>query len=274
MLDRRQLLGLFARGSTAAVGLAAGLWSRRAAGLATPLVARTIASRDAAALQTIMTVCVADGDSFFGKCGEWSRAWADDLVVRCPDSVVLTAASTTLAFLEIPPIRAPLAPLAADASLPERERHAARQRNRTTFRVNAAGVRDDVLTSAQAVRTFRALLYRSFVRARELGYETVEAVAPWERHPRLTKKFTAYPGCALVEPVSRAQGGQGLVLAPLAARRCRPRLGCRGRRGTNRCRRVARCPDSVPPARRVRSGSPAPPVRRSPVGPYPNRRVH
>jgi hypothetical protein len=158
-------------------------------------------------LQAIMTACVADGDSFFGKCGEWSRARADDLVVRCPDTLVLSSGATPIAFLEIPPIRPATPGLPKDASAEDRTRDAIRRRNRTTLRVTAAGVRDDLLDRQQSVAVFRALLHDAFARAQALGYKAVEAVAPWEQHPRLAKRFTDYPGCTLVEPVSYAQDG-------------------------------------------------------------------
>jgi len=154
-----------------------------------------------------MTTCVAAGDSFFGQCGEWSRAWADDLVVRCPDTLVLSSGATPIAFLEIPPIRPAAPALPKTAGPAERERDAVRRRNRTTLRVTAAGVRDDLLDRQQSVAVFRALLHDAFARARALGYEAVEAIAPWEQHPRLAKRFTDYPGCTLVEPVSYAQDG-------------------------------------------------------------------
>lgn len=204
-IERRGFLRLLGR--VAALLAGAVLWPPARRGLAaTTLTARTAKGRDAAALQAIMTSSVADDDAFFGKCGEWSLGWAEDMVARCPDSVVLSVRTTPVAFLEIPPIGPPLAPPAVDASAAERERYALRARNRATFRVSAAGVRDDLLSFADSVAVFRTLLFAGFRHARELGYDAVEAVAPWERHPRMTRKWTDYPGCTLVEPVSRAQG--------------------------------------------------------------------
>lgn len=184
-----------------------GLPTRRARAATAAVSARALTTADAAALRAIMTACVADGDSFFGKCGEWSRAWSEDLVVRCPDTLILASGETQIAFLEIPPIRAAAPPLLTSASRLERERDTARRRNRTTLRVTAAGIRDDLLDHDDSIAVFRALLYQAFCRARDLGYRAVEAVAPWDQHPRLDRRFTDYPGCMLVEPVSRSQDG-------------------------------------------------------------------
>jgi hypothetical protein len=119
---------------------------------------------------------------------------------------VLRAGQTPIAFLELPPIRPELPPLSPAASAAEREQHVARAFSRGTFRVTAAGIRDDLLGEADAVRVFRAVLYPGFVRARALGYDTVEAIARWERHPRLEQKFKDYPGCVLVERFTAMKG--------------------------------------------------------------------
>ncbi len=174
---------------------------------ATPLAVRAVEAHDATALRAIMASSVADADAFHGKCGEWSLAWARDLITRCPDSVVLSAGPTPIAFMEIPPIRPLPPPLAKGATAEEREGYAVRVRNRMTFRVTAAGVRDDLLPREESVRVFLALLQEAFGRARALGYAYVEAVAPWERHPRMARKWTDYPGCELAEPVSYSQDG-------------------------------------------------------------------
>ena len=207
-LDRRAFLKLLARTTGLLAASSLGLGRQRARALTTSTLAtRSVAGADASALQTIMTSSVRDTSAFFGKCGEWSLAWASDLVARCPDTVLLAKGSTAIAFLEIPPILSPLPALSPRATKTEREQHALRTRNRTTFRVTAAGVRDDLFSTDGSVRVFRKVLYAGFVRARQLGYTTVEAVAPWEQHPRMTRKWTDYPGCELVEPVSRAQEG-------------------------------------------------------------------
>lgn len=205
-IERRGFLRLLGRGVALIAGLATWPAARRGLAAEASMGLRAVRGRDAAALQAMMASSVADADAFFGKCGEWSLAWAEDLIVHCPDSVVLSAGSTPIAFLEIPPIRAAAAPLATSAGAEEREGHAVRHRNRVTFRVSAAGVRDDLLAKDDAVPVFLTLLREGFARARALGYEYVEAVAPWERHPRMARKWTDYPGCELVEPVSYSQG--------------------------------------------------------------------
>lgn len=202
-IERRGFLALAGRAGTLLIGAGFGAWTRRARAVTeSPLALRRVASADAAGLQAIMTSCVADAGAFFGKCGEWSLGWAQELIARCPDTVVLQRDGDALAFLEIPPIRPPGPAPADDASSEARASHAVRERNRTTFRVTAAGVRDDLISAGESVALFQTLLVEGLTRARELGYETVEAIAPWERHPRLEKKWTDYPGCELVEPPS------------------------------------------------------------------------
>jgi hypothetical protein len=202
-LERRRFLRLLARAGALLVGARFSAWASTSTALSAPALAlRSVESDDAGALQAIMTSCVADADAFFGKCGEWSLGWAKELIARCPDTLVLHQDATPVAFLEVPPIRAAAPSPDAAASAEQVEAHAVRERNRTTFRVTAAGVRDDLLSREESVRVFRAVLYQGFVRARALGYEAVEAVAPWEQHPRLPRRWTEYPGCELVEPVS------------------------------------------------------------------------
>ena len=116
--------------------------------------------------------------------------------------MVLTLADLPVAFLELPTIRAALPPLPDDASLEEQERYQIRQTNRTTLQLHAAGVRTDVLSAADAVAMFRRVLYYGFRAARGQGFEDGEGLFPWERHPSMPRKWTAYPGCVLVEPPS------------------------------------------------------------------------
>lgn len=204
---RRYFLRLLVRAGAVLVGASAALSRpRRARGLSAELATRAVQGGDAGALQAIMSSSVRDADAFFGKCGEWSLSWASGLTARSPDSVVLTRDGTPIAFLEIAPIRPAPAALDPTASHAARERYRARERSRTTLKVTAAGVRDDVLSADESVDAFRQIIYRAFLRARQLGYTRVEAIAPWEQHPRLPRKWTDYPGCELVEPVSRAQG--------------------------------------------------------------------
>ncbi len=168
---------------------------------------RTVAAGDAADLQAIMTSCVKDADAFFGQCGEWPLSWAQEFVLRCPNSPVLTSNGTAVAFMEVPPIKPAPAQAAENPSAEERARLELRARNRTTFRVTAAGVRFDLLGEADANTMFRTVLYEALKAARALGYEYVEAWAPWEQHPILAHKWTDYPGCELTQPVAHNQEG-------------------------------------------------------------------
>lgn len=199
-VGRRGFLSLLARAAALLLGTRLCDWPRPAGATATGgLELRNVRSADAPALRSIMTSCVAGADAFFGTCGDWSLSWAEELIARCPETVVLLRDATPVAFLELPPIRPPSPPPGSNASPGLQEAYRTRERSRTTFRVTAAGVRDDLLDAEDSVRLFRALLFRAFSRARELGYETV---APWDQHPRLGKRWTDYPGCEFVEPPS------------------------------------------------------------------------
>jgi hypothetical protein len=81
-----------------------------------------------------------------------------------------------------------------------------RQESRTTFRITAAGVRADQLALAEAVQMFRRILYYTFRAAQAQGFVFGECYAPWEQHPKLARKWTEYPSCALVAAPARAQG--------------------------------------------------------------------
>lgn len=186
------------------------LGRRRALALAGTLGTRPVNGGDAAALQAIMTSCVSDGDSFFGKCGAWPMSWAEEFTQTRPDSPVVTWNGTTVAFFEVPPIR-PAIPLAAEAAADEVAQHALRESRRTTFRVHSAGVRFDQFGADDSVMLFRTALLQGFRAARELGYTHVEAWAPWEQHPLLPRKFTDYPGCELTDPVAQDQVGDAKV---------------------------------------------------------------
>jgi hypothetical protein len=202
MLTRRRVLELAAR---SAIVLAAILRRepRALAAVTAGDTVRSIRQTDATALSAMMNSCVASADAFFGKCGTWSQTWAEELIVRCPDSPVVSRNGTVVAFMEVPPIRP-----SVDAPELDTDARLTRRRNRTTFRVTAAGVRDDLLGPTESVAVFRTLLLRAFQRAETIGYEEVEAFAPWERHPRMARKWTDYPGCRLVAPVSRGQDGR------------------------------------------------------------------
>jgi hypothetical protein len=54
---------------------------------------------------------------------------------------------------------------------------------------------------------FRRLLYYGAKAARDLGYDYLECLAPWDQHPKMPRKFTDYPGCELTQPVSYSQAG-------------------------------------------------------------------
>ncbi|MBX3023602.1 hypothetical protein KF840_01695 [bacterium] len=206
---RRTFLTLLGRCTLALAGVGL-LGRRRAAALGGTLAARPVRSADASALQAIMTSCVNDGDAFFGRCGEWPLSWAAELAQTRPDSPVITRNGVAVAFFEVPPIRPAIA-LAADASPAEVAQHALREQRRTTFRVRAAGVRFDQLGAEDAVRVFRTALLEGFRAARQLGYTHVEAWAPWDRHPLLSRPFTDYPGCELIEPVASDPAGGAAV---------------------------------------------------------------
>jgi hypothetical protein len=158
-------------------------------------------------LGAIMLSCVASEASFYGKCGDWPLSWAEGLIATRPDTPVLTKDGIAIAFHEVPPMREAAPALRPDATAEERARHALRERSRRTFRVTAAGVRDDLLSPEESVAVFRQIIYLACRRARRLGYEYAECFAPWEKHPRLERKFTDYPGLELVEKVAAGQDG-------------------------------------------------------------------
>ncbi|MDX2169432.1 MAG: hypothetical protein SF182_20345 [Deltaproteobacteria bacterium] len=208
-VDRRTVLRLLGSAALALSGVGL-IDRRRALALSGAMGVRPVQGGDAAALQAMMTACVADHDAFFGKCGEWPLSWAEAFAATRPDSPVITWNGAPVAFVEVPPIRPALA-LAPNATPAEAAQHALRERRRTTFRVHAAGVRFDQVGAADAVMLFRTALLQGFRTARGLGYTHVEAWAPWDRHPLLPRKFTDYPGCELTEPVARDQVGDRAV---------------------------------------------------------------
>jgi hypothetical protein len=127
------------------------------------------------------------------------------MVRRRKESVLLTLDGVPAAFFELAPIRNPPPPPAENASAEEWEKYELRERNCRTFRLSAAGVRDDVLSAKESVEMFRRVLYYGAKAARDLGYEYLECLAPWDQHPKMPKKWTDYPGCQLIEPVSYNQ---------------------------------------------------------------------
>ena len=94
-------------GGALAVASGSWAWPRRTSA-DSALVLRTVTADDAPALQAIMASCVRDAASFFGKCGEWTLAWAQEFIRRCPDTAVLTRDGLPVAFLQIPPLPPPL----------------------------------------------------------------------------------------------------------------------------------------------------------------------
>jgi hypothetical protein len=52
---------------------------------------------------------------------------------------------------------------------------------------------------------FRRVLYYGARAARDLGYEYLECLAPWDQHPKMPRKWTDYPGCELIEPGAYSQ---------------------------------------------------------------------
>ena len=157
-----------------------------------------------------MNASVTGSTAFFGQCGEWSLDWAADFVSKRPDSIILTANALPVAFVEVPTIRPVLPALTADAEDADKAKYALREQNRTTFHVTAAGVRSDRLTAAEAAAMFRRALYYAFRAARRQGFTRGEAMVPWDQAQLMSRRWTDYPGCALVEAPSRAQekGGQ------------------------------------------------------------------
>jgi len=202
-VDRRAALRLIA-GAGAAAAFSALELNRAPRARGTTLGLRSVAPTDAPHVRAMMNACVTGDGAFHGKCGEWSAAWSTHLIERRPKSVVITFGDLPVAFLELPTIRPALAPLALDASDAERASYAVRRKNRVTFELSAAGIRTDVLSPADAVAMFRRVLYYGFRAARAQGFEYGEGYFPWEQHPSMPRKWTDYPGCALVETPSRS----------------------------------------------------------------------
>ena len=88
-IGRRAALKLFALVGVSLAGIGA-LWRKLAVAQSPGLALRKIGTGDAADLQAIMNSCVADADSFHGRCDGWSQSWADHMVRRRKESVILT----------------------------------------------------------------------------------------------------------------------------------------------------------------------------------------
>jgi hypothetical protein len=121
-IGRRVLLKLLAGGVLFLSGL--GVLFRRVAPTQAQsgLALRKVRLEDAQDLQTIMTGCVSDADSFHGKCDGFSLRWAEVMARRRPESVVVTLDGVPVAFEEIPPIGPPVEPLADGADEEEQEK--------------------------------------------------------------------------------------------------------------------------------------------------------
>lgn len=102
-IGRRAALKLFALVGVGLAGIGT-LWRRLAVAQSPGLALRKIGTGDAADLQAIMNSCVADADSFHGRCDGWSQSWADHMVRRRKESVILTADGIPAAFFELAPI--------------------------------------------------------------------------------------------------------------------------------------------------------------------------
>jgi hypothetical protein len=203
-IGRRAALKLFAVVGVGLSGVGA-VWRKLAMAQSPGLALRKIEADDAPDLQAIMNSCVTDAESFHGKCDTWSRSWADHMVRRRKESVILTLDGVPTAFFELAqPHRFPEPP-ADDAGSDEWEKYDLRDRNVRTFRLRAAGVRADVLSADESVDMFRRVLYYGAKAARELGYDHLECLAPWDQHPKMPRRWTDYPGCELIEPVSYNQ---------------------------------------------------------------------
>lgn len=206
-ITRRSLLRAWAGFGVLLSGFGSVWRNSASASLPSRTIARVTQSDDIA-LAEMMTSCVRKETSFHGKCGEWSRSWASDLIRRCPDSTVLRRNGVVVGFMEIPVMPPPQAPITNFADRKAVEAHALREKNRVIFRVTAAGIQDDLLTPEDAIQTFHDLMYHTFRRAHELGYEYVESFAPWEKHPKLAKRWVDYPGLEMVEPPSISEDGK------------------------------------------------------------------
>ncbi|GIW41440.1 MAG: hypothetical protein KatS3mg076_2017 [Candidatus Binatia bacterium] len=144
---------------------------------------RQVREGDEEELLALMRSCVATGESFHGVCREeWTRSWAEHAVRKRPASLVVELEGRIVAYCD-----APSRP-ARSYGNPEVDRH------QKAFWCGAAGVRMDLLGEELSWRVFRHLLYRVFEHARSLGYESVRAAAPWEKHPHFPKAFREYPG--------------------------------------------------------------------------------
>ncbi|MGD9764394.1 MAG: hypothetical protein AB7V27_11815 [Candidatus Binatia bacterium] len=206
ILGRRAVLKVFGGAAVAVGGIGASL--RRAIAGAPPLQARMVTASDAAHLQAIMSACVGPGGSFYGQCGEWTLGWAQELIARCPQTLVLTENDVPVGFFQVRSIKPPIASPPPDAGAADVEKYELQVRERATCLIRAAGVKPSA--PELAVPLFQTLLYHAFMHARSIGYAYVEGFAPWQGHPLMAHAWTAYPGCELVEVAGNLGYGRDL----------------------------------------------------------------
>ena len=159
-----------------------------------PLQLRRVTPADCETISRLMSSCVANDRSFHGKCEPWSIRWAEVLVKRRPESLILEREGVAHGFVELPKRRAEIKPLSAGASKAERGSYEAKKRLRRTFWLQAVGIDSDLLRGREAVDEFLILLVRGAERALELGFTDVECYLPWARHPKLTLAWEDIPG--------------------------------------------------------------------------------
>jgi hypothetical protein len=211
-IGRRTLLKVLGALPLLAAGIS-GMWQRIAfAAAPRTLALRKVTTSDAAYLEAIMNSCVSDVDAFHGKCNPWSRTWAEKLVSTCAETPIIEMNGIPVAFIEIPPIRPALSGPPADASPEELRAYELAEEGRRKFRVTSAGVRADLLSEEDAKKMFFRVLYYGAKEAQRIGYRTVEAFAPWDRHPTIQKRWDSYPGCEIVNRSRNQKTGEYLYL--------------------------------------------------------------
>jgi hypothetical protein len=189
------------------------MWQRIAfAAAPRSLGLRKVMPSDAGYLEAIMNSCISDVGAFHGKCNPWSREWAEKLISIRPETPIIEMNGIPVAFIEIPPIRQPQPEPPPNASPEERQAYERAEEARRKFRVTSAGVRSDLLDKDDATRMFLRVLYYGAKEARSLGYETVEAFAPWDRHPTLQRRWDTYPGCEIINRSLNQKTGEYLYL--------------------------------------------------------------
>ncbi len=107
---------------------------------------------------------------------------------------MLERSGEVLGFVEIPnPRPEPIEP-EANARDDEHTRYATQLRASRTFWLKAAGIQSDRLRGQAAVDSFQLLLVRGAERALDLGFDHVECVLPWKKHPKFAKSWKSLGG--------------------------------------------------------------------------------